>query len=133
MSPRFGSGYCTGRVPTVIILVCPRSSSLPGIPVLLHAWGAQLYGGGRPPLRHRLHFHTRYGGVGYLIRSRLAREVQTTYPDVIWVNQGEFLGPASLSTLRATSGPIINYANDDPFGTWVVWKRFRNYRRALPM
>jgi len=71
-------------------------------------------------------------GIGVLIDGPILRAVQQSDPELVWVNQGEFLGPRLLHQLRALSIPIINYTNDDPFGAHRNGLRFRLYLKALP-
>ena len=85
----------------------------------------------RRPLRARIHFRTGYIGVDQILRSRLITEVYARQPDLIWVNQCEYLGSASIANLRALGVPIVNYANDNPFSR-PNRHRFRSYRAALP-
>jgi spore maturation protein CgeB len=65
-----------------------------------------------------------------LIDKPVLCRVQQSAPDLIWVNQGEFLGPRLLQRLRALGVPIVNYTNDDPFGHHNG-RRFRLYLKAL--
>jgi len=67
-----------------------------------------------------------------LIDKPVFRRVQEFDPDLVWVNQGEFLGPKLLRKLRALSVPVVNYTNDDPFGGHPNGLRFRLYLKALP-
>lgn len=71
-------------------------------------------------------------GVHMLIDKPVFRRVQHSDPELVWVNQGEFLGPTLLQQLRTLSVPIINYTNDDPFGSHRSSLRFRLYLKALP-
>jgi spore maturation protein CgeB len=66
-----------------------------------------------------------------MINGPVLRRVQQSDPDLVWVNQGEFLGPKLLQQLRALSIPIVNYTNDDPFGGHRNALRFRLYLKAL--
>ena len=52
-------------------------------------------------------------------------------PDLIWINNGEFLGPDLIRRMRELDSPIINYANDNPFSL-EHRRRFAHYRAALP-
>lgn len=72
------------------------------------------------------------GGVGahLIIGKRLFQDVATSQPDLIWVNQGDFLGPPILRRLRTLGVPIVNYANDNPFSDRDGF-RFRYYRKAV--
>jgi spore maturation protein CgeB len=76
-------------------------------------------------------FYSGYAGAGLLTDRRLFHEVSAAAPELIWVNQGEFLGPGVIRRLRGLGAPIINYANDNPFST-ENWMRFTRYRAALP-
>ena len=51
--------------------------------------------------------------------------------DVVFVDNGEFVGCSVLSMLKKVSPIIINYNNDDPFGTRDK-KKWRLYREAVP-
>lgn len=70
-------------------------------------------------------------GIGQLLDRWVEGEVQSIAPDIIFVNQGEFLGPKLIHRLRTLRVPIVNYANDNPFSK-ENWWRFRQYRAALP-
>lgn len=74
------------------------------------------------------------GGIGahLIIGDRLFQAVAQTRPDLIWVNQGEFLGPPIVRRLRTLKVPIVNYANDNPF-SGRDGLRFRYYQRAIPL
>lgn len=85
----------------------------------------------RPALRAVLHYHSGYLGVDRLLKSRLTQEIRIIKPDLIWVNQCEYLGPIAINALRQFNVPIVNYANDNPFSRPNHY-RFRNYRAALP-
>lgn len=76
-------------------------------------------------------YHARAIGIGLLIDGPVLRSVQQSDPDLVWVNQGEFLGPKLLQQLRSLSIPIVNYTNDDPFGGLHNRRRFRLYLKAL--
>lgn len=74
-----------------------------------------------------------FGGLGLdtLLHQQISQETKETSPDLIWVDQGEFLGEKSIAGLRRVGAPIVNYAVDDPFGP-RDWKRFVQYRKAVP-
>ena len=57
-------------------------------------------------------------GTGLLIDKRINKEVKRFKPDLIFVNQGEFLGPNCLRLLKQIGVPIIDRINDDPFSGW---------------
>lgn len=70
-------------------------------------------------------------GVPLLIDDPIFRRVRLSEPELIWIDQGAFLGPGLLQHLRSLSAPIVNYTIDDPFGG-RDGLRFRLYRKALP-
>lgn len=51
--------------------------------------------------------------------------------DVVFVDNGEFIGSNVLSVLKKKSNIVINYNNDDPFSTRDK-KKWRLYRAAVP-
>jgi spore maturation protein CgeB len=75
-------------------------------------------------------FHAGGLGIDLIINKRLFEEVQRVQPDLIWVIQGEFLGPKCLKRLRMIGVPIVNYTTDNPFGP-RDGLRFYYYRRAV--
>lgn len=76
-------------------------------------------------------YHTGALGIPLLIDSWTFDRVRECNPDLVWVDQGPFLGPRLLRRLRSLSAPIVNYTIDDPFGG-SEGLRFRLYLRALP-
>jgi spore maturation protein CgeB len=82
-------------------------------------------------VRH-FHLESGYTFVSPFIEKRLCREVSASKPDVIWVNQGEALGRSTLARLRSIGAPIVNYANDNPFGP-ELYRRFTQYRKAIDL
>src|SRR5919106_656231 len=70
-------------------------------------------------------------GVPLLIDRPIFRRVRESEPDLVWIDQGAFLGPGLLQRLRSLSAPIVNYTIDDPFGG-RDGLRFRLYRQAIP-
>lgn len=85
----------------------------------------------RSKLLARFHFHSKYVLAGLLVDDRIVAEAARLSADLVWVNQGEFLGPSVVKRLRALGAPVINYANDNPFSS-DQWNRFSRYRAALP-
>lgn len=75
--------------------------------------------------------HTGGAGVGLLINRRLFTRVGQAQPELIWINQGEFLTKGLISGLRQLRVPVVNYTNDNPFVP-SARQRFRHYRLALP-
>jgi spore maturation protein CgeB len=71
-------------------------------------------------------------GIAALIERPLLQRLSACAPEVVWVNQGELIGPGLLRKLRANGALVVNYMNDDPFRTDEEWLRFRLYRKALP-
>ena len=75
----------------------------------------------------------RTGGMGvqrFMVGPTLAA-VKKIEPDLIWVDQGSYLGKDLIKQLRFLGAPIINYTIDDPFGGRDR-KRFYQYTKALP-
>ena len=70
-------------------------------------------------------------GVGLGIDGRLKGAVVAANPDLIWVDQGPFLGRKLIAALRQLGAPIVNYTIDDPFGG-RDGRRFAAYFRAVP-
>ena len=76
-------------------------------------------------------YHLGAAGIGLFVDNRIEAEVRKADPNLIFVDQGEFLGSALLERLRRRNVPITNYTIDDPFGGRDK-KRFRRYLKALP-
>jgi len=72
------------------------------------------------------------GGIGahLIIGDRLFHAVAQTRPDLVWVNQGEFLGPPIVRRLRTLKVPIVNLLNDNPFSPRDGY-RFRLFLKAI--
>jgi hypothetical protein len=87
---------------------------------------------GRSPWVGRWLHRTGGLGVQLLVDRPVFDRTRETAPQLIWVNQGEFLGPKLLRQLRTLAVPIVNYTNDDPFGGIQNRLRFRLYQKALP-
>lgn len=66
-----------------------------------------------------------------LIDGPIMAQVRDIGPDLIFVNQGQYLGPALVRQLRELNVPIVNYTNDNPF-SGRDGLRFRLYLKALP-
>lgn len=63
---------------------------------------------------------------------RLIHALKTASPELIWVDQGEWIGPGLIRAMRRQlSAPIVNYLLDDPFGG-RDGRRFSAYLRAVP-
>lgn len=84
-----------------------------------------------PPWVGRVFHHLGYRGAGLCVDRRILDAVASAAPELIWVNQGEFLGPRVIGKLRGFHVPIVNYANDNPFST-ENRQRFRRYRAGIP-
>src|SRR5919106_4024178 len=70
-------------------------------------------------------------GVPLLIDRPIFQRVRESKPELVWIDQGAFLGPGVLQRLRSLSAPIVNYTIDDPFGGRDRL-RFRLYLKAIP-
>lgn len=79
----------------------------------------------------RIHHCTAYALSGLHLDNWVMGKVGEESSDLIWVNQGEFLGPSLIKHLRSLGAPIVNYANDNPFAS-EHRLRFLRYRAALP-
>lgn len=84
------------------------------------------------PLQARAHFHTRYLGVDSIVARPLYARVRAAAPDLIWVNDGEFLGRGSLGRLRELRTPMVNYSADNPFVVAANGK-WRNFLANVDM
>lgn len=70
-------------------------------------------------------------GAGLLIDGRLLAAVEAALPDLIWVDQGPFLGRGIIRALSKLGVPVVNYTIDDPFGG-RDGRRFVAYLDAIP-
>jgi spore maturation protein CgeB len=86
---------------------------------------------GTSPWMYRWIFHGGGFGIGLKINRPVFNAVRESKPDLIWVDQGDFLDASLISKLRTLSVPIVNYTVDDPFGGRDR-RRFNNYLGALP-
>lgn len=93
--------------------------------VIVDAW-AML-----PPNRWMARWLHHAGGAGlsHWLNRRIGCAIADAQPDLIWVNQGEFLGPGLLRKLRPLQAPIVNYTIDDPYGG-RDGRRFAPYLKA---
>ena len=85
---------------------------------------------GASPWIDRWLWHTGGVGVGLAIDDGIFRRTTHVRPDLIWIDQGQFLGRSLLQRLRRLGRPIINYTIDNPFSR-VHRRRFRRYRQAV--
>jgi len=75
-----------------------------------------------------------YGGSALMesyLKRKIAPIINKCSFDVIFVDNGAFVGRNVLSVLRKVSNILINYNNDDPFGTRDK-KKWRLYLEAVP-
>jgi hypothetical protein len=64
--------------------------------------------------------------------ARLLRVLQDTAPELVWIDQGEWIGPSLIRAMRRhLRVPLVNYTIDDPFGS-RDGLRFAAYLRAVP-
>jgi spore maturation protein CgeB len=76
-------------------------------------------------------YYTGGFGVNHLFDRPIVAKVQQIQPDLVWIAQLEYLGCGLLKKLQSIStGPIINYTNDDPFGG-RDGPRFRKYLQTV--
>jgi hypothetical protein len=85
---------------------------------------------GKSKLAGRWLYKTGAIGAGWMINRRIVNAVTEANPDLIWVDQGAFLGPALILNLRSFMIPIVNYTIDDPFNG-RDGMRFYQYIRSL--
>jgi spore maturation protein CgeB len=76
-------------------------------------------------------FQTSAFGFQTIISRYLEHQLINLRPDIIWVNQGEYLGVKPVKALQKSGVPIICYLNDDPFAGGLRSRRFRGFRQAL--
>jgi len=75
-----------------------------------------------------------YAGASFIesyLKKRLMPIIRKSSFDVTFVDNGELVGCKVLSVLRHVSSLIINYNNDDPFGSRDK-KKWRLYLEAVP-
>ena len=70
-------------------------------------------------------------GIGAKIDRPIFNAVKQSKPDLIWVDQGAYLGARLIASFRSLSVPIVNYTIDDPFGG-RDGRRFNRYLAAVP-
>ena len=70
--------------------------------------------------------HTGGAGIDAWLCRRLVAAA-SSQPDIIWVNDGAFLGTRILLRLREMKVPIVNYSADNPYanGAHTKWRKFR--------
>jgi spore maturation protein CgeB len=70
-------------------------------------------------------------GIGVKIDRPIFDAIKQSEPDLVWVDQGAYLGANLIASLRTLSAPIVNYTLDDPF-SGRDGRRFDRYLKALP-
>jgi len=86
---------------------------------------------GRSVWMARWLYHAGGFGVGAKINRPIFNAVKRSNPDLIWVDQGQFLDASLIAKFRTLAAPIVNYTIDDPFGG-RDGRRFDNYLKAAP-
>ena len=76
-------------------------------------------------------YHAGAFAIGAKIDRPIFNAVKQSEPDLIWVDQGAYLGGGLIAKCRTLSVPIVNYTIDDPFGG-RDGRRFDRYFEALP-
>ncbi|WP_324672910.1 glycosyltransferase [Hymenobacter sp. GOD-10R] len=85
------------------------------------------------PLLHAIHYRTGFR----LLQGKITKwltgllEKNSAY-DVVWVDSGELLSPASLNVLKSLGCPVVLYNLDDPTGK-RDGRRFDVLLKALPL
>jgi hypothetical protein len=72
---------------------------------------------GRSIWMERWLYHAGAFGIGAKIDRPIFNAVKQSPPDLIWVDQGAYLGAGLIAKCRTLSVPIVNYTIDDPFGS----------------
>ncbi len=67
-----------------------------------------------------------------IVERQVLKLVANDAYDLVWVNGGDLVGPGLVRALRARFGPVINYNNDDPFGSRDGY-RWRLYLDSVPL
>jgi spore maturation protein CgeB len=86
------------------------------------------------PWRHLVGRLIYYGGARLIetyLAKRLAPLIQASRFDVTYVDNGELIGPRVLRLVRRVCPRVVNYNNDDPFGSRDK-KKWRLYLEAVP-
>ena len=80
-----------------------------------------------------LHYRTGYRLLQTPMANRLTAALRNVpqRPDLVWVDSGELLGPASLKVLKRLGCPVVLYNVDDPTGQ-RDGRRFDSLLRAMP-
>lgn len=80
----------------------------------------------------KIHYHTGYQLLQGKVKQQLLKELTRiqSKPDLVWVNSGELLGPASMKVLKTLNVPIVLYNNDDPTGG-RDGNRFKSLLKAI--
>jgi spore maturation protein CgeB len=65
------------------------------------------------------------------VQSRLFGAIGRRTYSIVWVGQGELMGPSTIARLKNHASLVINYNIDDPFGNRDK-RRFSLYRKAVP-
>jgi len=79
----------------------------------------------------RLIYYTGASLIESYLKKKITPLINKRRFDVVFVDNGEFIGSNVMSVLRKVSDIIINYNNDDPFGTRDK-KKWRLYLKAVP-
>jgi spore maturation protein CgeB len=86
----------------------------------------------RPRWLLSLRLRTYWGPGIRRMNASLLAAAQMAQPDLIWVDKGLFIHPGTLREIRSRTGAVlVNFNNDDPFGTQRVGWRW--YLRAIPL
>jgi len=76
--------------------------------------------------------HTGAYGLERFIRARVLAAIRSAEFDLVWVNTGDLVGPELVRNLRQRAKCVLNYNNDDPFGTRDK-NKWRLYLRSVPL
>jgi spore maturation protein CgeB len=75
--------------------------------------------------------HTGAFALENYIRARVLAAVRSAEFDLVWVNTGDLICPELVRDLKQQATCVLNYNNDDPFGTRDK-NKWRLYLRSVP-
>jgi hypothetical protein len=75
--------------------------------------------------------HSGAWGLGRFIRARVLETIRSAEFDLVWVDAGDLICPELVQDLKQQARLVINYNNDDPYGTRDK-NKWRLYLRSVP-
>ncbi len=86
---------------------------------------------GRSSFLTALGFKTGYLGLEKRVAAHILAALGSRRFDVVWVDNGEWVGPSLAKELKARATSLLNHNLDNPFTSRDGW-RWRLFRKALP-